>query len=68
MEPRCQGPGLMLCLWRNSERGTEVGTAGGAVWWAVLATGEARSQQGLEGWVALESEPEAFERKVMGRW
>ena len=35
-----------------------MGTAGGAVWWAVLATGEARSQQGLEGWVALESEPE----------
>ena len=67
LEPRCQVPGLMLCPGRNSERGTEVVTAGGAVWWAVLATGEARSQQGLEGWGALESEPEASGRASDGQ-
>lgn len=36
---------------------------GGLSW----QTGEARSQQGLEGWAALESEPEAFERASDGQ-
>ena len=42
-------------------------TAGGAMWWALLATGDVRSQLGLEGWGALEAEPEASGRASGGQ-